>query len=58
VGTFSGNNIVSGYAKRYPYDTRLEYLQPPYFNSSNLPDWQQTSFTECNPTLAPTTTTC
>ncbi len=58
VGTFSGNNIVSGYAKSYSYDTRLEYLQPPYFNSSNLPDWQQTSFTECNPTLAPTTTTC
>jgi Tfp pilus assembly protein PilX len=58
VGTFCGNTIASGYAKNYTYDSRLQYLQPPYFNSATLPDWQQTSFAECNPTAAPTTSTC
>lgn len=32
VGTgYSDGTIASGYAKAYTYDTRLSYLQPPYF---------------------------
>lgn len=31
VGTFSGNNPVTGYEKDYVYDNRLKYLSPPKF---------------------------
>lgn len=31
VGTFSGTSIVSGFAKRYMYDTRFMTASPPFF---------------------------
>jgi len=31
VGTFRGNNIVSGYSKDYNYDQRMQYDEPPHF---------------------------
>ncbi|HVO75725.1 MAG TPA: hypothetical protein VMT35_16980 [Ignavibacteriaceae bacterium] len=31
VGTFSGDNILSGFSKRYWYDPRLMTLSPPYY---------------------------
>jgi hypothetical protein len=31
VGTNSGGNVVTGYAKSYAYDQRLKYLSPPKF---------------------------
>ncbi len=55
VGAHSGTTLVDGYSKMYTYDTRLRYLQPPYFTSPTLPNWTQSSFAECNPTPTPTT---
>lgn len=36
VGTFSGNNISTGYAKRYRYDERLRVLSPPFFPGTGM----------------------
>jgi Tfp pilus assembly protein PilX len=58
VGTFNSGGIVSGYSKNYNYDTRLKYLQPPYFTSPTLPNWTKSSLEECNPTAGPTTSWC
>lgn len=62
VGTFSSYQgqayISSGFDKDYTYDSRLQHQQPPYFTSPTLPNWSQTSFTECTATATPSTTTC
>jgi hypothetical protein len=55
VGAHNGTTLVDGYSKMYSYDTRLRFLQPPYFTSPTLPNWTQSSFAECNPTSTPTT---
>jgi hypothetical protein len=31
VGTHNGTTVVSGYLKKYTYDTRLRYAPPPFF---------------------------
>jgi hypothetical protein len=31
VGTFSGNSVKDGFAKRYRYDDRLQFIFPPFF---------------------------
>jgi len=31
VGTFSGENVNTGFAKRYRYDDRLQFIYPPFF---------------------------
>jgi len=46
VGTFSGNNIVSGYAKGYTYDNRLKYLSPPRFLNAIQAAWEVTTWGE------------
>ncbi len=58
VGTFNSNGIVSGFTKNYNYDSRLKYLQPPYFTTPTLPNWSKSAFTECTATATPATTTC
>jgi len=56
VGTFYGDGtLASGYAKNYNYDSRLRFLQPPYFTQPTLPDWVETSFAECQATPTPST---
>jgi Tfp pilus assembly protein PilX len=59
VGTHnSSGSIASGYSKTYTYDSRLKFLQPPYFTSPTLPNWIESSFAECNSTSTPVATTC
>jgi Tfp pilus assembly protein PilX len=58
VGTFNSGGIVSGYSKNYNYDSRLRFLQPPYFTSPTLPNWTKSSFAECGATATPQTSTC
>jgi hypothetical protein len=36
VGTFSGNNISTGYSKNYVYDTRLQSTIPPSFPRESI----------------------
>jgi hypothetical protein len=46
VGTFSGSNIVTGYAKAYTYDSRLKYLSPPRFLNAIQAAWQVSTWGE------------
>ncbi len=46
VGTFSGNNIVSGYSKRYLWDPRLPFYSPPYYLTPGTPSWSLVSSSE------------
>ncbi|MEQ8525858.1 hypothetical protein [Gracilimonas sp.] len=36
VGTFSGNNVATGYTKNYIYDTRLQQTIPPSFPRESI----------------------
>ena len=60
VGTVNTSNssVSTGYGKNYNWDARLQYLQPPYFNSITTPNWTPLDFEECKATSAPTATTC
>jgi hypothetical protein len=49
VGTFSGNNPTSGYAKNYVYDSRLKYLSPPHFLDPVKSAWQVATWAELPP---------
>ena len=40
VGTFSGNNIASGYSKNYNYNDTLRYREPPYFVNPTDSPWK------------------
>ena len=40
VGTFSGTNLNSGYAKDYNYDDALRYRSPPYFLDPMQAAWR------------------
>jgi Tfp pilus assembly protein PilX len=46
VGTGSGSSISTGYYKNYVYDTRLAYLQPPYFLKATDSPWQVATVTD------------
>ena len=46
VGTGSGTTISTGYYKNYVYDSRLNYLQPPFFLKSASSPWQVTNLTD------------
>jgi hypothetical protein len=46
VGTGSSSSINTGYYKNYVYDTRLAYLQPPYFLSPTSNQWLLASVTD------------
>ncbi len=48
VGTFSGQSIVSGYAKDYQYDRRLRYLSPPKFLDPIEASWRPAETREVN----------
>ncbi len=39
VGTFSGTTIASGYSKYYLWDSRLEYVNVPYYLDPGTPRW-------------------
>jgi hypothetical protein len=39
VGTFSGNSISTGYSKYYVWDSRLEYVNVPYYLNPGTPQW-------------------
>jgi hypothetical protein len=39
VATSSGGTVVTGYQKNYVYDSRFQYLQPPYFLKSDTSPW-------------------
>jgi hypothetical protein len=52
VGTFSGSNITSGYAKAYTYDQRLKYLSPPHFLDPVQSAWQVVTWGEIPPAYA------
>jgi hypothetical protein len=49
VGTFNGQGTSTGYNKAYTYDTRLNYLTPPYFLNPILSAWRKLSFAEQKP---------
>jgi hypothetical protein len=57
VGQFNGNNIVSGYSKKYLWDPRLPFYSPPYYLTPGTPSWalasSAESFTGKCPTLPP-----
>ena len=40
VGTFSGTNLNSGYAKDYNYNDALRYRSPPYFLDPMQAAWR------------------
>jgi Tfp pilus assembly protein PilX len=46
VGTGSGTSISTGYYKNYVYDSRLAFLQPPYFLKSDSSPWAVSSLTD------------
>jgi len=56
VGTFSGNNLATGYSKYYLWDSRLEYVNVPYYLNPGTPRWAIGS-TAVNQGVACTTTT-
>lgn len=39
VGTFSGNTLDTGYSKNYVWDSRLEYVNVPYYLNPGTPRW-------------------
>ncbi len=39
VGEFSGTSIVAGYSKYYTWDSRLEYVNVPYYLDPGTPRW-------------------
>jgi hypothetical protein len=45
VGTDSYGSIVSGYTKDYIYDSRLQYLSPPYYLNPGTASWGLASVT-------------
>jgi hypothetical protein len=50
VGTGSGSTPTTGYLKNYNYDSRLHYLEPPYFlNPSSQPTFSARTFKELKP---------
>ena len=53
VGTFNGNNSVSGYIKRYLWDPRLPFYSPPYYLTPGTPSWSLTSSAESYTGLCP-----
>lgn len=54
VGTGSGATPTTGYIKNYNYDSRLRYLEPPYFlNPSSQPTFTARTFKELRPAYAP-----
>ena len=58
VGTFSGSSIASGYSKDYDWDSRLEYVTPPYYLTPGTPAWGlASSATDLTPG-APTCSGC
>lgn len=48
VGTISGSTIVTGYAKNYVYDQRLQYLSPPKFLPPVDAAWAVATWAELN----------
>jgi hypothetical protein len=46
VGTFSGSNLASGYAKNYNYDQRLKYDSPPKFLDPVASAWEVVTWAE------------
>jgi hypothetical protein len=46
VGTFSGSCPVSGYAKSYSYDDRLQFDSPPHFLNPVASQWQAVTWAE------------
>lgn len=50
-GSFDGSNgqLTNGYNAIYTYDSRLTYMQPPYFLTPVAADWQKISFTQIYP---------
>jgi type II secretory pathway pseudopilin PulG len=46
VGTSSGSTPVSGVAKNYVYDKRLQYLSPPHFLAPSDSQWRVTTWRE------------
>jgi len=54
VGTGSGSNPNTGYLKNYNYDSRLRYLEPPYFlNPTSQPTFSARTFKELQPAYSP-----
>jgi hypothetical protein len=49
VGTFSGSNLSTGFAKDYRYDQRLKYLSPPKFLDPVASAWQVATWAELKP---------
>jgi len=49
VGTDRSGTIVTGYAKAYTYDPRLEYLAPPYFLDPTSSNYEVVSFSQLTP---------
>jgi hypothetical protein len=53
VGTGTAATPSTGYLKRYNYDSRLRYLEPPYFlNPSSQPTFSARTFKELKPAYA------
>ncbi|GIU87956.1 MAG: hypothetical protein KatS3mg009_2471 [Acidimicrobiia bacterium] len=46
VGTTSGGSVVTGYAKDYTYDQRLQYLSPPKFLDPVSAAWRVATWAE------------
>jgi hypothetical protein len=55
VGTFSGNNVVTGYEKDYVYDQRLKYQSPPHFLDPVKSAWGIATWAEVKPCYPDTT---
>jgi hypothetical protein len=56
VGTFNGSNLSTGYSKYYLWDSRLEYVNVPYYLNPGTPRWAIAS-TAVNQGVACTNTT-
>lgn len=54
----SSGAIVSGYSKSYNYDSRLEYLTPPFWPSPTSATWRRTSYSELSPCPVAGSTSC
>jgi len=58
VGTGSPS-VSTGYAKNYQWDSRLEYLSPPYYLNPGTSQWGYASFTNVSGSCKmPTGQTC
>ena len=53
VGTFSGNQVSTGYEKDYVYDQRLRYLSPPKFLDPVQSAWRVAVWSEIAPAHRP-----